>query len=386
MPVTEWTRGLSRACPPVSIVTPAYNAECTIQAAIQSVFSQDYPHIEHLIVDGGSTDGTIAILERHSDRVKWLSEPDGGQSEALNKGFALARGEIIGWLNADDVYYPGAVRRAAAYLVAHPDTALVYSDFDFIDEGGRRVKRVVTRDFSLDKLLFANVVPQVTMFFRRRLLEDVGGVSTDYDFVMDWEFALRAARRHRIQRISGVGGGFRLMAGTKSVQQAPKFWPEVISMLERSAFLEELVAPERLGEARRRAHVYAGVEYMRAGAAHMARAQFETAFPEVDAAGVVTVSRMLPGILSTVVYPWHGGGLESPEADLCLENLCRALPDTEAGRHLTGLLRLYLGYRALKRFRPVLAVTQWRRVPRNWREFGKDLRHLPAAFLTSARI
>jgi hypothetical protein len=383
MPATEPSRQRAQALPLVSIVTPAFNAAATIETAIQSVLAQDYPHIEHWIVDGASTDATLAILERHSDRVAWLSEPDGGQSHALNKGFALARGEIVGWLNADDVYYPGAVSRAAAYLEAHAEVAMVYSDFDFIDRRGRRIRRIIARDFSPDRLLFANIVPQATMFFRRRLLQDVGGVSTDYDFVMDWEFVLRAARRHRIQRIPGVAGGFRLVAGTKSVEQASQFWPEVISMLERSSFLEELVSPETLAEARRRAHLYAGVEFARAGATQAARTEVNAGFADLDAGDVVPVSRMLPGVLSSAVHPWHAGGLESPKADLCLENLCQTLPDTQAGRHLAGLLRLYLGCRALKRFKPVLATRHWRRVPGGWRQFGRDLRYLPAAFLTS---
>jgi hypothetical protein len=385
MPATEPSRQRAQALPLVSIVTPSFNAASTIETAIQSVLAQDYPYIEHWIVDGASTDATLAILERYSDRVAWLSEPDGGQSHALNNGFVQARGEIIGWLNADDVYYPGAVSRAAAYLEAHPEVAMVYSDFDFIDGRGQRIRRIVARDFSPDRLLFANIVPQATMFFRRRLLQDVGGVSTDYDFVMDWEFVLRAARQHRIQRIPGVAGGFRVVAGTKSVEQSAQFWPEVISMLESSSFVQELVPPETLVEARRRAHLYAGVEFVRAGATQAAQAELEAGFADLDGGDMASISGMLPGLLSTVVHPWHAGGVESPEADLCLENLCRALPDTPAGHHLSGLLRLYLGCRALKRFRPVLAARHWRQVPWGWREFGRDLRHLPAAFLTSVR-
>jgi hypothetical protein len=173
------------------------------------------------------------------------------------------------------------------------------------------------------------------------------------------------------------------VAGTKSVERSSQFWPEVISMLERSSFVQELVSPETLAEARRRAHLYAGVEFVRAGATQAAQAEFEAGFADLDAGDVASVSRMLPGILSTVVYPWHAGGLESPGADLCLENLCRTLPDTQPGHHLAGLLRLYLGCRALKGFKPVLAIRHWRQVPRGWREFGRDLRHLPVAFLTS---
>jgi glycosyltransferase involved in cell wall biosynthesis len=374
MPATE----LPQTPPLVSIVTPAYNAVATLEAAIRSVLAQDYPSVEHVIVDGASSDGTLAVLERFADRVRWLSEPDKGQSDALNKGFALARGEIIGWLNADDVYYPGAVSRAVAHLVAHPEVTLVFSDFDFIDRRGQPIRRIAARDFAPEKLLFANIVPQATVFFRRCLLPDVGGISPDYNFVLDWEFVLRVARRHSIERIPGVAGGFRLMTGTKSVAQAAKFWPEFITVLEQSAFLKDWVPNSILAEARCRAQAYAGIEFLRAGLLEQGRRYINQALSEIDASDEAAIFEMLRGILSTTVYPWHAGGIESPQADACLEKVCQALPNTASGRHLMGLLCLYQGYRALKRLRPGRAVQHWRKAFRTWPRLWRDVGVFPA--------
>lgn len=385
MPVIDRHARPSATPPLVSIVTPAYNAACTIETAIQSVLRQDYAHVEHIVVDGASTDGTVAVLERYTDRVRWLSEPDGGQSEAVNKGLALTRGEIIGWLNADDAYYPGAVRRAVNFLAAHPDVAMVYSAFDFVDGRGRCLKRIPARNFSLRSLLFANTVPQATMFFRRRVLAETGGVSPDYDFVMDWEFVWRVARHHRIERVPGVAGQFRLMPGAKSVAQAPKFWPEVITMLERLPFLAELVSPAALAEARRRAHLYAGIEFVRAGDPEQARPFLEQALAGLEPKGEPAVFHFLPGLLSTVVNPWHGGGVESPAADRCLEQLCGLLPPTGAGQHLRGLVGLYQGYRALKELSLLRAVRHWQAAFQAWPRLWWDLPRLSVDFLAASR-
>ena len=112
--------------PLVSVVTPSFNQAAFIEETIQSVLKQDYPHIEHIVVDGGSTDGTVDILQRYP-HLRWISEPDCGQSDALNKGFAMARGEILGWLNSDDTYNAGGVSTGLHCEVSHPVLALVYS-------------------------------------------------------------------------------------------------------------------------------------------------------------------------------------------------------------------------------------------------------------------
>jgi len=124
--------------PLVSIVTPSYNQAQFIEATIQSVLSQDYPKIEYIIMDGGSKDGSVEIIHRYAGRLAWwVSERDRGQTDAINKGFAHANGEILAWLNSDDIYHPGAISEAVAHLTAHPETGMVYGDAALIDDQGR---------------------------------------------------------------------------------------------------------------------------------------------------------------------------------------------------------------------------------------------------------
>ena len=128
--------------PLVSIVTPSYNQAAFLEETIRSVLEQDYPRVEYIIIDGGSTDGSAEIIQRYADRLAyWVSERDRGQTDAINKGFARATGSILAWLNSDDTYQPGALREAVDYLLAHPDVGMVYGDGNFIDEHGKVIGR-----------------------------------------------------------------------------------------------------------------------------------------------------------------------------------------------------------------------------------------------------
>ena len=123
--------------PLVSIITPSFNQAQYLEQTIQSVLSQDYPNIEYIIMDGGSTDGSVDIIKKYQDKIKyWVSEQDAGQTEAINKGFAKAQGEILAWINSDDSYNPNAVSEAVKYLIENPNVAMVYADCNFIDENG----------------------------------------------------------------------------------------------------------------------------------------------------------------------------------------------------------------------------------------------------------
>src|SRR5262245_25211876 len=124
---------MSQTTPLVSIVTPSFNHARYIEATIRSVLAQDYSPIEYAVIDGASTDGTVEILRRYQDRIAWVSEPDRGQTDAINKGFARTRGQILAWLNSDDTLKKGAVSAAVEFLQSHPDVAMVYGDANFID-------------------------------------------------------------------------------------------------------------------------------------------------------------------------------------------------------------------------------------------------------------
>ena len=229
--------------PLVSIVTPSYNALPFIIDTINSVQIQDYPAIEHIVIDGGSVDGTREVLEQHPHLI-WISEPDKGQSDAINKGFRMARGEIIGWLNADDTYRPGAVSCAVDYLQAHPDVDLIYTDIQVIDEHDQPVRFIKAAPFSVETLLERNMINQPTVFMRRRVVDTLGGVDDNIQFyVMDWEFWLRAGMLFILQYLPGVVfANFRFCKGTLSHDNPAAFhkaWLEVLNDLEKSPNIEQ---------------------------------------------------------------------------------------------------------------------------------------------------
>src|SRR5574337_438603 len=161
--------------PLVSIITPSFNQGRFIRDTIESVLSQGYPRLEYLVMDGGSTDETVEILRSYGDRLIWRSAPDGGQADAVNTGVRLAKGEIIGWLNSDDTYQPGAIKAAVDYLIAYPETAVVYGDAHYIDERGEVIGTYPTEDFDLDRLAQACLICQPTAFIRRSALEANSG-------------------------------------------------------------------------------------------------------------------------------------------------------------------------------------------------------------------
>lgn len=237
--------------PLVSVVTPSYNAMPFIKDTIESIRSQDYPKIEHIVIDGGSNDGTVEIL-KGCPQLRWISEPDRGQSDALNKGFRLAQGEVIGWLNADDTYRPGAISHAIEYFQAHPDVDLVYTDIQVIDENDQPVRFVKAAPFSLEMLLQRNIINQPTVFMRRQVLDTLGGVDNNIQFyVMDRELWLRAGMLFNLHYIPGVVfANFRFCKGTLSHENPAAFhkaWLRVLDDFEKSPNLDRniLIAIER---------------------------------------------------------------------------------------------------------------------------------------------
>ena len=177
---------MSASDPPlVSIVTPSYNMAQYLPQTIESVLTQDYPRIEYIVVDGGSTDGSLAILEGFRDRLCYRSAPDRGPSDAAYQGFRQARGEILAWLNADDTFLPGAVRTAASYLQAHPDTDVVYGEGWWIDESGAVIRRYPTSPFEAKLLERDCFICQPAAFLRAssyRLCELDPEVSRSFDY------------------------------------------------------------------------------------------------------------------------------------------------------------------------------------------------------------
>lgn len=178
----------------ISVVTPSLNQGIYIEECIKSVLSQNYPDIEHIIIDGGSTDQTIEILKKYPHLV-WVSEPDNGQSDALNKGFRLAKGEIIGWLNADDRYLQDCFKKIAEFMEQHLDADIVYGDYRFIDEKGKVIQIRKELDFDLFMLKYLHVlyIPSTATFFRRKVFDQGNFLREDFHYAMDYEFFLRLA-------------------------------------------------------------------------------------------------------------------------------------------------------------------------------------------------
>jgi len=181
--------------PLVSIVTPSYNQARFLEATLRSVLEQDYPNLEYLVVDGASSDGSVEIIRRYADRLTWwISEKDSGQSEAVNKGMRRARGEIVAWLNSDDVYLPGAVSAAVAAFRSHPDAAVVYGDAQAIDADGRTFNLMRARQYSLVDLLAFSVICQPAAFMRRSIFELVNLLNPTYHLLMDSLLWMEMAR------------------------------------------------------------------------------------------------------------------------------------------------------------------------------------------------
>ena len=221
--------------PLVTIVTPSFNQAPFLRAALESVLAQDYPHVEYMVVDGGSRDGSVDILEEFTGRLSWESGPDAGQADALAKGFARARGAILGWLNADDLLFPGALSQAVAHLEANPAVALVYGNAVYLDAEGRALMPCRhVRPFDLRRLRYwSDYIVQPSAFFRRAAYEEVGGIDRSLHWSMDYDLWLKLAARHRVAYLSRVWSGYRVQDGGKTVTGGFARIAEVEAMARR---------------------------------------------------------------------------------------------------------------------------------------------------------
>lgn len=180
--------------PRISVITPSFNQAAYLRQTIDSVLAQAYPNLEHLVVDGGSTDGTLEILANCHDGLIWTSEPDEGQAQAINTGFRRATGELVAWLNSDDIYLPAVLPRVADFFQTHPAIDLIYGDYQLIDDRGRLLLRKREIPFDYNILLYGlDYISQPTVFFRRRVLDKFGYLDESLHYGLDWEYWLRIA-------------------------------------------------------------------------------------------------------------------------------------------------------------------------------------------------
>lgn len=233
--------------PPVSIITPSFNQARYIEATIQSVLLQDHPRIEYIIVDGGSTDGSIDLIKKYSDRLAWwVSEKDHGQTDAINKGFARATGDILAWINSDDTYEPGAVTAAVNYLQLHPEVGMVYADCNYINEDGRVIGKFPAAQTDLSRLRTGYVhIPQQTMFFRAELWKKLGPLDPSFYFAMDYDLWTRIAQHADLKYLSRqTWANFRIHTSGKTIASDDRCWPEMLRVHYRDggSFFSPIVA------------------------------------------------------------------------------------------------------------------------------------------------
>jgi glycosyltransferase involved in cell wall biosynthesis len=223
-----------RALPAVSITTPSLNQGRFLEETIRSVLTQEGNFsIDYILVDGGSTDDSIAIVKKYESlllardwsircrdiRFRWLSERDNGQSDAINKGLRMATGDILGWLNSDDIYAPGALAAVCAAFSSVPSPDVVYGRTYYIDESGARLGLYPTEDFSRERLAVANFICQPSTFFRRSALDRVGYLDASLRYVMDYDLWIRMANQCRFFHVADFLSHYRLHGESKTVSQ-----------------------------------------------------------------------------------------------------------------------------------------------------------------------
>jgi glycosyltransferase involved in cell wall biosynthesis len=225
--------------PRITVVTPSLNQGRFIERTIQSVLDQQYPDLEYLVIDGGSTDGTIDLLRKFGSRIQWVSEKDRGQSHAINKGLAKATGEICAFLNADDLYEPGALRRVGDYFAGSPERMWLAGRCRIIDTAGREIRKPVTayKNFwllggSYNVLTVLNYVSQPAVFWRRRAMEETGPLNEKLYYGMDYDLWLRIGKRHPLGTVPQYLASFRVHAASKTGATASRQFEELWQIVQ----------------------------------------------------------------------------------------------------------------------------------------------------------
>jgi glycosyltransferase involved in cell wall biosynthesis len=234
--------------PKISIVTPSYNQGDYIESAIQSVLSQGYSNLEHIILDNCSSDQTLEILQRY-DHLVWKSEPDRGQSDALNRGFQMASGEIMGWLNADDRYLPGCFRTVTDGFQQHLHSDVLYGDYRWINGQGDvlQSRREIDFDWFILKYLHVLYIPSTSTFFRRRVFDEGNFLDPSFKYSMDYEFFIRLAQKgYQFTHLPSYLADFRWHSNNKSTIGLDKQFAEMnAALLRHDGFLNRVPVPLR---------------------------------------------------------------------------------------------------------------------------------------------
>jgi glycosyltransferase involved in cell wall biosynthesis len=229
--------------PKISVVTPSYNQAQFLAATMASIHDQGYPHLEHIVMDGGSSDGSQAIIESYSGRLAyWQSEPDGGQTNALRMGFERATGDVFCWLNSDDLFLPHTLRQVGEYFAAHPEVSFVYGDAIWITAGDRVIK--AKREHGFHRFIWLydhNFIPQPSAFWRSGLYHEVGGVDPSYNLAMDGDLWMRFAERTRPRHVRRFWSKMRFYPDQKNTRMREA------SLLEIERIRDRYLPPGAVG-------------------------------------------------------------------------------------------------------------------------------------------
>jgi glycosyltransferase involved in cell wall biosynthesis len=220
--------------PKISIITPSLNQFEFIERTIESVLSQDYPNLEYIVMDGGSTDGTVEILKKYGKKIVWRSEMDKGQGDAINKGLKLAKGEILAYLNSDDSYFPGALKSAAEFFIKNPQVMWVFGKCRIIDEKDKEIRASITayknfwlRRYHYKTLLVLNYISQPAVFWRRKAYREIGEFDSKEYWELDYDYWLRLGKKYSPGFIDQNLANFRVHEKAKTSIGIKHFLEEV---------------------------------------------------------------------------------------------------------------------------------------------------------------
>lgn len=239
--------------PGIGIVTPSYNQGRFIRETIDSVLGQQYPKLDYWVIDGGSSDNTRDILKGYGQKINWVSEVDEGQAQAINKGLRRVTGDILAFINSDDIYSPGTLSLVAHYFFEHPEAMWLTGDHRIIDGRGKRVqsyvvgyKRMLRRRPSFSRLAVANYIVQPSTFWRRELIEEIGFFDESLRYCFDYDFWMRAIQKHPLHTVGDKLSLFRIHEASKGGSQFEKQFAEEHQVLKRYTANKTLLGIHRV--------------------------------------------------------------------------------------------------------------------------------------------